>query len=144
MALRHMIPMQVYGDISVLLAEDQPTTRVLVKKLLANLGFNDVDVAVRGSDALALMAHKKHSLVLSDWHMAGSGGLDLLKAVRADERLKKTPFIVTSVDMTPESIRLACAFGADGYLLKPYDAGVLKTKIETVFRKRPPPVFRPW
>ena len=128
--------MTSYTSTPVLLVEDQRTTTVLVQRLLQSLGFSEICIANDGAAALAHMAQTKIGLILSDWHMKGMGGLALVKAVRADDKWKRTPVIVTSVDMTIDAIKLARHSGADAYLLKPFTAPGLKAKIDAVFRER--------
>lgn len=119
--------------LSVLVVDDQRTTIILVTKLLNKLGIEKVDAACNGSDAILLMHSKKYDLVICDWHMQPIGGLQLLKTVRADDELKRTRFIMTSVDTSTERIIMARYSGADAFLLKPYNTTMLKAKIETVF-----------
>ena len=128
--------MTSYMSTTILLVEDQRTTTVLVQRLLQSLGFTDIRIAHDGAAALTHMAETKIGLILSDWHMKGMGGLALVKAVRAHEKWKRTPVIVTSVDLTIDNIKLARHSGADAYLLKPFTAPALRAKIDAVFRER--------
>lgn len=119
--------------LSILIVDDQRTTIILLTKLLNKIGLESIDSAPNGSDALLLLHSKRYDLVISDWHMQPIGGLQLLKTVRADEDLKRTRFIMTSVDTSVDRIMLARYSGADAYLLKPYNSSMLKSKLDAIF-----------
>jgi two-component system, chemotaxis family, chemotaxis protein CheY len=125
-----------FRSLAVLVAEDLPSTLLIVCKLLRQIGVQDLEAAHDGAEALRLAGQAKYGLILSDLHMGPHGGLDLLKAVRADRRLRSTVFIMTSVDMSADAVAEVRQAGADGYLLKPYDAETLREKIIAAFRAR--------
>ncbi|HEV7636286.1 MAG TPA: response regulator, partial [Bradyrhizobium sp.] len=97
------------------------------------LGFNDVDDAADGSAALARMRDRKYGLVISDWNMEPMSGYDLLKEVRADPALAATPFIMVTAESKTENVIAAKKAGVNNYIVKPFNAATLKTKIEAVF-----------
>src|SRR5262245_59471356 len=92
------IPMRTVLSMSVLLVEDYSTMARIMRKLLAQIGFSDIDDAPDGAAALAKMRAKKYGLVISDWNMAPMSGYDLLKHVRADPVLAETPFIIVTAE----------------------------------------------
>jgi len=120
------------------LAEDSASTRVLVKKMLRNLGYEDVELAEHGLEALKMLeaADEEFDLLISDWIMPEMNGLDLVKAIREREALKHLPVLLVTADEDPENIMAALRAGADNYMCKPYDAKVLAEKINKIFAFR--------
>ena len=110
----------------------------IVRKLLLQLGFNDVDHASDGAAALAKMRAKRYGLVISDWNMAPMSGYDFLREVRADPALVRTPFIMVTADSKIENLVAANKASVSGYIIKPFDAKTLKAKIDSVFAARTP------
>jgi two-component system, chemotaxis family, chemotaxis protein CheY len=100
---------------------------------LKQLGFADVDDANDGTTALAKMHAKRYGLVISDWNMEPMTGYDLLRQVRADPELGKTPFIMVTAESKTENVIAARKAGVNNYIVKPFNAQTLKTKIEAVF-----------
>ena len=100
---------------------------------LKQLGFEHIDDASDGSEALAKMRTKKYGLVISDWNMEPMTGYDLLKEVRADPNLATTPFIMITAESKTENVIAAKKAGVNNYIVKPFNAATLKTKIEAVF-----------
>ena len=96
-------------------------------------GFVDIDDAADGSAALAKMKEKKYGLVISDWNMEPMTGYDLLREVRADPNLAITPFIMITAESKTENVIAAKKAGVNNYIVKPFNAATLKTKIEAVF-----------
>jgi len=123
---------------SVLVVDDSATMIRIVRKLLLQLGFNDVDHASDGAAALAKMRAKRYGLVISDWNMAPMSGYDFLREVRADPALARTPFIMVTADSKIENLVAANKASVSGYIIKPFDAKTLKTKIDSVFAARTP------
>ena len=121
-------------DIRILVAEDSAGTRVLVKKILRNLGFSDVDMVEDGVEALELMQDEDFDLVISDWIMPNMNGLELVAAIRADKRWEQLPILLVTADEEPENIMLAIRAGATNYMSKPYDSKVLGEKIQDIFK----------
>ena len=117
----------------VLVVDDYNTMIRIIRNLLKQLGFEDVDDASDGSAALANMRDKKYGLVISDWNMEPMTGYELLKEVRADPGLTKTPFIMVTAESKTENVIAAKKAGVNNYIVKPFNAQTLKTKIEAVF-----------
>jgi len=123
--------MAVDLSMPVLIVDDYGTMIRIIRKLLNQLGFEDVDDASDGSAALDKMRRKKYGLVISDLSMEPMTGYELLCAVRADPNLASTPFIMMTAD-TENAIAVRKA-GASSFILKPFNAATLQAKIEAVF-----------
>ena len=117
----------------VLVVDDYNTMIRIIRNLLKQLGFEDVDDASDGSAALAKMRDKKYGLVISDWNMEPMTGYELLKEVRADPGLTKTPFIMVTAESKTENVIAAKKAGVNNYIVKPFNAQTLQSKIEAVF-----------
>jgi two-component system chemotaxis response regulator CheY len=117
----------------VLVVDDYNTMIRIIRNLLKQLGFEDVDDASDSSAALIKMRDKKYGLVISDWNMEPMTGYELLKEVRADPGLTKTPFIMVTAESKTENVIAAKKAGVNNYIVKPFNAQTLKTKIEAVF-----------
>src|SRR6201996_2188551 len=118
---------------SVLVVDDYGTMVRIIRNLLRHLGFTDVDDAADGSAALAKMHAKRYGLVISDWNMEPMTGFELLRQVRADPGLEETPFIMVTAESKTENVIAAKKAGVNNYIVKPFNAATLKTKIEAVF-----------
>jgi two-component system, chemotaxis family, chemotaxis protein CheY len=116
----------------VLVVDDQEIMSNLATRMLTRLGFENVDHSVDGYQALALLRERKHKLVISDLHMEAMGGLQLLKAIRADAHLKNTPFILMTGSVDVPNVVAAKLAGTDAYLLKPFTSDQLKAKLHEV------------
>ena len=125
--------MAIDMSMPVLVVDDYNTMIRIIRNLLKQLGFEDVDDASDGSAALAKMREKKYGLVISDWNMEPMTGYELLKEVRADQNLKTTPFIMVTAESKTENVIAAKQAGVNNYIVKPFNAATLKTKIEAVF-----------
>src|SRR5437899_969221 len=117
----------------VLVVDDYSTMIRIIRNLLKQLGFDNIDDASDGSAALNKMRGKKYGLVISDWNMEPMTGYDLLKEVRADPNLATTPFIMITAESKTENVIAAKKAGVNNYIVKPFNAATLKTKIEAVF-----------
>ena len=117
----------------ILVVDDYNTMVRIIRNLLRQLGFQDVDDAADGSSALSKMAGKKYGLVISDWNMEPMTGYELLKQVRADPQMAETPFIMITAESKTENVVAAKQAGANNYIIKPFNAETLKHKIEAVF-----------
>ena len=113
----------------LLVVDDQKMMLELTRRVLSRLGFENIDEASDGYQALTLLREKKHKLVISDLHMAAMGGIQLLKAVRADDELKNTPFILMTGSVGVPNVIVAKYAGIDAYLLKPFTQEQLKAKL---------------
>jgi two-component system chemotaxis response regulator CheY len=125
--------MSVDLSMPVLVVDDYNTMIRIIRNLLKQIGFADIDDAADGSAALARMREKKYGLVISDWNMEPMTGYELLKEVRADPGLSKTPFIMVTAESKTENVIAAKKAGVNNYIVKPFNAATLKTKIEAVF-----------
>ncbi|TLP45556.1 MULTISPECIES: response regulator [Cohaesibacter] len=117
----------------VLVVDDYKTMIRIIKNLLKQLGFEDVDDAADGTEALAKMQDRRYGLVISDWNMEPMTGYELLKQVRASDSLSKTPFIMVTAESKTENVIAAKKAGVNNYIVKPFNAATLKTKIDAVF-----------
>jgi|SRR5579864_80712 len=120
----------------ILVVDDHGTMIKIVRSQLRQLGFVDVDEANSGDEALTKMSVRRYGLIFSDWHMEPISGLDLLRAVRGDASLKRTPFIMVTGESRSENVIAAKKAGVSGYIVKPFNAEMLKAKIEAVFATR--------
>jgi two-component system, chemotaxis family, chemotaxis protein CheY len=116
----------------ILVVDDYQTMVRIIRNLLKQLGFDDVDDASDGTQALSRMRQKRYGLVISDWNMQPMTGYELLKNVRADEELRATPFIMVTAESKTENVIAAKKAGVNNYIVKPFNAQTLKTKIEAV------------
>lgn len=116
----------------VLVVDDYQTMIRIIRNLLKQLGFDNVDEAADGSEALAKMKSKKYGLVISDWNMEPMTGYELLREVRSDEILKPTPFIMVTAESKTENVIAAKKAGVNNYIVKPFNAATLKMKIASV------------
>jgi len=117
----------------VLVVDDYSTMVRIIRNLLRQLGFADVDDARDGAAALARMHGKRYGLVISDWNMEPMTGFDLLRQVRDDPELGETPFIMVTAESRTENVIAARKAGVNNYIVKPFNAQTLKSKIEAVF-----------
>jgi two-component system chemotaxis response regulator CheY len=119
----------------VLVVDDYTTMVRIIRNLLGQLGFADVDDARDGATALAKMQTKRYGLVISDWNMEPMTGFDLLREVRAHPEFGGTPFIMVTAESKTENVIAARKAGVNNYIVKPFNAQTLKAKIEAVFAK---------
>ena len=124
--------MSVNKGMPILVVDDYATMRRIIENLLRQLGFNNTVEAVDGSDALAKLKRQKYGLVFSDWNMAPMTGIELLQEVRKDPDLKHIPVIMVTAESKRENIIAAKEAGASNYIVKPFDAATLKTKMTSV------------
>ena len=125
MAINHSMP--------VLVVDDYKTMIRIIRNLLKQLGFSNVDEASDGSAALDMMRQKQYGLVISDWNMEPMTGFELLREVRADDALSRTPFIMVTAESKTENVIAAKKAGVNNYIVKPFNAATLKAKIDAVF-----------
>src|SRR5438128_8170659 len=126
--------MAVQLAMPILVVEDHRTTVQIVRSLLCQIGFKHVDDAPDGLAALVKMSEKKYDLVIADWNMEPMSGYELLKQVRDDPHLARTPFIVMTAGSRTEQVVAAKKAGVSSYLGKPFTAEELKAKIVASFR----------
>jgi two-component system chemotaxis response regulator CheY len=123
----------------ILIVDDYNTMIRIIRNLLRQLGFENVDDANDGASALAKMRDKSYGLVISDWNMEPMTGYDLLREIRADPALAKTPFIMVTAESKTENVIAAKKAGVDNYIVKPFNAQTLQHKIQAVFPDVPLP-----
>ena len=124
--------MSVDMNMSILIVDDYKTMLRIIRNLLKQLGFNNVDEATDGSMALQKLSDKDYGLVISDWNMEPMTGIQLLREVRADSKLKNLPFIMITAESKTENVVAAKEAGVNNYIVKPFNAATLKTKLSTV------------
>ena len=117
----------------VLVVDDYKTMIRIIRNLLKQLGFNDIDDAADGTEALGKMRERAYGLVISDWNMEPMTGYELLKEVRSDEQLMRTPFIMVTAESKTENVIAAKKAGVNNYIVKPFNAQTLSAKINAVF-----------
>ena len=125
MAIDHTMP--------VLIVDDYKTMIRIIRNLLKQLGFANVDEAGDGTAALDMMRHKQYGLIISDWNMEPMTGYELVREVRADDQLSRTPFIMVTAESKTENVIAAKKAGVNNYIVKPFNAATLKSKIDAIF-----------
>ena len=124
--------MAVSFDMNILIVDDRPTMVRILRHMLRDLQFFSIDDATDGRDALAKLERKDYGLVISDWTMKPMNGLDLLLAMRADEAWRATPFLMMIPENKTENVIAARQAGASGYIVKPFNAAMLKSKLVAI------------
>ena len=122
-------------NMKILIVDDFSTMRRIIKNLLRDLGYNNVQEADDGNTALPMLKSGKFDFLITDWNMPGMTGIELLKAVRADEKLAKLPVLMVTAEQKREQIIEAAQAGVNGYIVKPFTAATLKEKIEKIFER---------
>ena len=120
----------------ILVVDDYKTMVKIVRHLLGQLGYQNVDDASNGAEAYEKMQSKAYGLVISDWNMEPMTGYELLQRMRSSENHAQTPFIMVTAESKPENIAAARKAGVDNYLIKPFNQQSLKSKIDQVFDNR--------
>ena len=124
--------MTVDKNMNILIVDDYKTMLRIINNLLRQLGFVNIDEATDGTMALDLFNKKKYGLVISDWNMEPMSGLDLLKSVRALNDNQSVPFIMVTAESKTENVVAAKQAGVNNYIIKPFNADTLKTKLTAV------------
>jgi len=119
----------------ILVVDDFSTMRRIIKNLLRDLGFSNADEADDGNTALPMLQTGKYDFLVTDWNMPGMTGIDLLRAVRADDNLKSLPVLMVTAEAKRDQIVAAAQAGVNGYVVKPFTAAVLKEKIDKIFER---------
>jgi two-component system chemotaxis response regulator CheY len=120
-------------SLPVLVVDDKASMRLIVSTLLGQIGFKDVEAASDGSTALARLAQRQYGLVISDWQMQPMSGYELLSLIRADRALAETRFIMVTAESKIDRVIAAKKAGVDSYLVIPFTASALRSKIEAAF-----------
>lgn len=122
-------------NMKILVVDDFSTMRRIIKNLLRDLGFTNADEADDGNTALPMLQTGKYDFLVTDWNMPGMTGIDLLRAVRADDNLKTLPVLMVTAEAKRDQIVAAAQAGVNGYVVKPFTAAVLKEKIDKIFER---------
>jgi two-component system, chemotaxis family, chemotaxis protein CheY len=122
----------VQRDMNFLVVDDFSTMRRIIKNLLNDIGYANVTEADDGTTALPLLKKGNYDFLITDWNMPGMAGLELLKAVRADERLAKMPVLMLTAEAKRDQIVQAVQAGVSGYVIKPFTAATLREKIDKI------------
>ncbi|MBI5194300.1 MAG: chemotaxis response regulator CheY [Nitrospirae bacterium] len=120
----------------ILVVDDFSTMRRIVKNILKQIGFSNIDEAEDGNNALLKLKQEKFDMVVSDWNMPNMTGLDLLKAIRSDSVINNMPVLMVTAEAKKENVLEAIQAGVNNYVVKPFTADTLKDKIEKIFDKR--------
>jgi two-component system chemotaxis response regulator CheY len=118
-----------------LVVDDFSTMRRIVRNLLKELGFSNVEEAEDGVDGLAKLREGNFDFVVSDWNMPNMDGLTMLQTIRADPALSKLPVLMVTAEAKKENIIAAAQAGANGYVVKPFTAATLDEKLGKIFEK---------
>ncbi len=121
-------------NMKILVVDDMSTMRRITKNFLKQLGFNNVEEAENGQEALNKLRADAYGFVVSDWNMPVMMGIDMLKAIRADEKLKAIPVLMVTAEAQKENIVEAAKAGVNNYVVKPFTAEVLQEKINKIFK----------
>lgn len=119
----------------ILVVDDFSTMRRIIKNLLKDLGFSNIQEADDGNTALPMLQQGGFDFVVTDWNMPGMQGIDLLKAIRADDSLKHLPVLMVTAEAKKEQIVAAAQAGVNGYVVKPFTAATLKEKLDKIFER---------
>ena len=130
--------MAVDLSMPVLIVDDYNTMVRIIRNLLRQLGFEHIDDATDGTMALAKMETRRYGLVISDWNMEPMTGYALLQHVRANPQIAETPFIMVTAESKTENVIAAKKAGVSNYIVKPFNAQTLKSKIDSVFPDNQP------
>ena len=123
------------SDINILIVDDMAAMRKILKALLAQLGYKNVDEAEDGKQALEILRKNpdKYELVITDWNMPNMTGIELVQEIRKDEKLKHLPILMVTAEAKKENVLMAIKAGVNNYIVKPFTAETLKEKIEKIF-----------
>jgi two-component system chemotaxis response regulator CheY len=121
-------------NMKILTVDDFSTMRRIIRNMLRQLGYTNIVEAEDGAAAWSLLQREKVDFVISDWNMPNMNGLDLLKAIRADENLKPIPVLLVTAEALKEYIVEAVKAGVNNYVVKPFTAETLQEKIDTIFK----------
>ena len=121
--------MAVNKDMPILIVDDYKTMLRIIRNLLKQLDFHNVDEALDGGAALQKLREKTYGLIISDWNMEPMTGIQLLKEVRSDKAIRKMPFIMITAESKTENVVIAKEAGVSNYIVKPFNAATLKSKL---------------
>jgi len=121
-------------NMKILVVDDMVTMRRIVKNILKQLGFANVEEAENGQEALQKLQADSYGFVVSDWNMPVMTGIDMLRAIRADEKLKTTPVLMVTAEAQQSNLVEAVQAGVSNYIVKPFTAEILQEKIAKIFK----------
>ena len=121
-------------NMKILVVDDMVTMRRIVKNILKQLGFVNVEEAENGQEALQKLQADTYGFVVSDWNMPVMTGIDMLRAIRADEKLKTTPVLMVTAEAQQSNLVEAVQAGVSNYIVKPFTAETLQEKIVKIFK----------
>ncbi len=121
-------------DIKILSVDDFSTMRRIIKNILRQLGYNNVIEAEDGLSALHKLRQEKIDFIITDWNMPNMNGLELLKTIRADEKLKHIPVLMVTAEALKDNVLQAVQAGVNSYIIKPFSPETLKEKMEIIFK----------
>ena len=127
---------EIDRNMKILIVDDFATMRKIVRTLFEKLGFHKLSEAEDGIDALNKLRAAPFDFIVSDWNMPNMMGLDLLKAVRADEQLKDIPFLMITAESQKENVVQAVQAGVSNYVVKPFNQDVVETKLVQIFKNK--------
>lgn len=122
-------------NMKILIVDDFSTMRRIIKNLLRDLGFNNTSEADDGNTALPMLQGGDFDFLVTDWNMPGMQGIDLLKAVRGDDKLSDLPVLLVTAEAKKDQIVMAAEAGVNGYIVKPFNAATLEEKINKIFER---------
>ncbi len=122
-------------DMKILVVDDFSTMRRIIKNLLRDLGFSNIEEADDGSTALPMLKNGDFDFLITDWNMPAMQGIDLLKEIRKDQELASLPVMMVTAESKKDQIVEAARAGVNGYIVKPFTAQTLKEKIEKIFER---------
>ena len=122
-------------NMKILTVDDFSTMRRIIRNMLRQLGYTNIVEAEDGAEALSLLQRERVDFVISDWNMPNMSGLELLKAIRADEHLKPLPVLLVTAEALKENVVEAVKAGVNNYVVKPFTAETLKGKIDAIFKE---------
>jgi len=121
-------------DIRILVVDDMSTMRRIIKTILNQLGYNNIEEAENGKQALGKLKKEKFDFVITDWNMPEMDGLELVKQIRSDDDLKSLPVLMVTAEAKKENVMEALKAGVNNYIVKPFTPEVLKEKMEKIFK----------
>ncbi len=122
-------------NMKILVVDDMSTMRRIVKNILKQLGFSNMEEAENGQEALAKLRADSYGFVVSDWNMPVMPGIDMLRSIRADEKLKHIPVLMVTAEAQKENLIEAIQAGVNNYIVKPFTAETMQEKIGKIFNK---------
>ena len=118
----------------ILVVDDMVTMRRIVKNVLKQLGFSNIDEAENGQDGLQKLRAGQYNFVVSDWNMPVMTGIDMLRAIRADEKLKAIPVLMVTAEAQQSNLVEAVQAGVSNYIIKPFTAETMQEKLAKIFK----------